>query len=60
LEKGRTYVLSGESDITRVLQFDKLTIPGIRNAQDALDAGKVAPKDMSLAELTHYIERRWK
>ncbi len=55
LEKGRTYVLSGDSDITRVMQFESLIIPGIRNAQDALDSGKVAPKDMNLAELSHYI-----
>ncbi|HEY9713645.1 MAG TPA: LptF/LptG family permease, partial [Chroococcales cyanobacterium] len=48
LQKGRTYVLSGSSDITRILQFEKLVIPGIKNAQMALDSGKVSPKDMNM------------
>jgi lipopolysaccharide export system permease protein len=55
LEKGRTYVLSGSSDITRILQFQKLVIPGIKNAQQALESGKVSPKDMNMLELTHYL-----
>jgi lipopolysaccharide export system permease protein len=55
LEKGRTYVLAGDSDITRIMQFDKLSIPGIKNAQKALDAQKVAPKDMSMGELADYM-----
>ena len=56
LEKGRTYALAGDSDITRILQFDKLVIPGIKNAQTALDTQRVAPKDMSIAELGKYID----
>jgi lipopolysaccharide export system permease protein len=56
LNKGRTYVLSGDSDITRILRFDQLVIPGVRNAQEALDSTKVAPKDMSMIELMHYID----
>jgi len=55
LQKGRTYVLSNESDITRILQFQKLVIPGVKNAQAALEAGKVVPKDMNMLELWHYI-----
>ncbi|MFN8655909.1 MAG: LptF/LptG family permease [Candidatus Obscuribacterales bacterium] len=56
LEKGRTYVLSGDSDITRILQFDNLVIPGIKNAQQALDSQKIAPKDMNIMELGNYIQ----
>jgi lipopolysaccharide export system permease protein len=56
LEKGRTYALSSESDVTRVLQFQKLIIPGVKNAQAALEAGKVVPKDMNMQELWHYIQ----
>lgn len=56
LQKGRTYVLAGDSDITRILKFDSLTIPGVKNAQDAIDIQKVAPKDMSIVELANYLE----
>jgi lipopolysaccharide export system permease protein len=56
LEKGRTYILSGDSDITRIMQFNKLTIPGIKNAQNALNAGSVVPKDMNMMELWKYIQ----
>lgn len=56
LKQGRTYVLAGDSDITRILKFDKLVIPGIKNAQKALDTQKVAPKDMSIGELHEYME----
>jgi lipopolysaccharide export system permease protein len=56
LEKGRTYVLSGSSDITRILQFEKLVLPGVKNAQAALETGKVAPKDMNMLELWGYIK----
>jgi lipopolysaccharide export system permease protein len=56
LNKGRSYVLSGDSDITRIVQFDRLTIPGIKNAQQALETQKVAPKDMSMGELGQYID----
>jgi lipopolysaccharide export system permease protein len=56
LEKGRTYVLSGSSDITRILQFDKLVIPGIKNIQTALDSGKQSPKEMNMFELMGYID----
>lgn len=56
LEKGRTYMLAGDSDITRIMQFDKLSMPGIKNAQQALDTQKVAPKDMSMAELAQYMQ----
>ena len=56
LEKGRSYALAGDSDVTRILKFDKLVIPGIQNAQKALDTGKVPPKDMSIGELSAYME----
>ncbi len=56
LEKGRTYVLAGDSDITRIMQFDKLTIPGVLNAQSAMEAQKVMPKDMSMSELKAYMD----
>lgn len=56
LEKGRTYILSGDSDITRIMQFHRLTIPGIKNAQNALNASSVVPKDMNMLELWHYIQ----
>ncbi|MBY0356575.1 MAG: LptF/LptG family permease [Candidatus Obscuribacterales bacterium] len=56
LEQGRTYVLAGDSDITRILKFDKLVIPGIQNAQKALDTQKVPPKDMSISELSAYMD----
>ena len=56
LEKGRTYALAGDSDVTRILKFDKLVIPGIQNAQKALDVQKVPPKDMSIGELSAYME----
>jgi lipopolysaccharide export system permease protein len=56
LEQGRTYALAGDSDITRILQFEKLTIPGIKNAQQALETQKVAPKDMSIKQLWDYME----
>jgi len=55
LEKGRTYVLAGNSDITRIMQFQKLIIPGVNNAQQALDSGHVVPKDMNMQELWSYI-----
>lgn len=54
LHNGRTYVLSGQSDIARILQFEKLVLPGIKNAQQALDI-KVSPKDMNMFELANYI-----
>jgi lipopolysaccharide export system permease protein len=56
LSGGRTYVLSGQSDITRILQFDKLVIPGIKDAQTALDMGRVSPKEMNIGELGNYIQ----
>jgi lipopolysaccharide export system permease protein len=56
LEKGRTYVLAGDSDITRILQFEKLVIPGISQAKDLLESQKVPPKDMNLGELQHHMD----
>ena len=56
LNNGRTYALSGTSDVTRILKFDKLVIPGIKNAQEVLDTGRVAPKEMNMIELTHYMD----
>jgi lipopolysaccharide export system permease protein len=56
LAHGRTYVLSGNSDITRILKFDKLVIPGIKDAQTALDTGKISPKEMNMWELYHYLQ----
>lgn len=56
LEKGRTYVLAGDSDITRILQFQKLVLPNAQNAEAALKNGKVSPKDMNIAELWQYLK----
>jgi len=56
LHKGRTYVLSGDSDITRIMQFNKLTLPGMTNIANAMECQKVAPKDMNMVELKKYIE----
>ncbi len=56
LEKGRTYVLAGDSDITRIMKFENLVVPGIKNAQSLLQTQKVAPKDMSISELTAYMD----
>ncbi len=56
LDKGRTYVLSGDSDLTRILQFDELTIPGIKSVQTALDTGPVSPKEMNMLELKAHID----
>ncbi len=56
LRSGRTYVLSGDTDITRVLKFDKLVIPGVKSAQTLLDTQKVPPKDMSIHELATHME----
>jgi lipopolysaccharide export system permease protein len=56
LKDGRTYVISSNSDITRILQFDKLVIPGIKNATKALENNKVSPKDMNMFELWNYME----
>ncbi len=56
LQKGRTYVLAGDSDVTRIMKFDSLVIPGVNSAQNALTAQKVAPKDMSINELGNYLE----
>lgn len=55
LDKGRTYVLSGDSDITRIMRFDKLTIPGMKHVQDALKSSNVSPKEMNMTELSHYV-----
>lgn len=56
LSKGRTYVLAGDSDITRIMRFDNLTIPGIKNAQKALENSTVSPKEMNMPELSRYID----
>lgn len=56
LNKGRTYVLSGDSDITRIMRFDKLVIPGIKNAQKALDNSTVSPKEMNMLELGRHVD----
>lgn len=56
LERGRTYVLAGDSDTTRVLKFDKLVIPGVKNAQNLLEHQKIPPKDMSILELASHID----
>ncbi len=55
LNKGRTYVVSGDSDITRIMRFDNLTIPGIKNAQRALNNGNISPKEMNMFELGRYV-----
>lgn len=55
LNKGRNYVIGSDSDITRVVQFENLLIPGIANAQQLLDLQKVAPKDMSMMDLKNYM-----
>lgn len=56
LNKGRTYVLAGNSDITRILQFERLVIPGIKNAQKVLETGRISPKEMNMIELWNYIQ----
>lgn len=56
LNDGRTYVLSGNSDITRILQFDNLLLPGVKNVQTALETGKVSPKEMNMWQLGQYID----
>lgn len=56
LMNGRTYVLSGESDVTRVLRFDKLVIPGLGTVQKVMETGKVSPKEMNMLELGHYLD----
>jgi lipopolysaccharide export system permease protein len=56
LKKGRTYALSGDSDITRIMQFKDLTLPGIKNAQKALESSAVSPKEMNMLELNHYVD----
>jgi lipopolysaccharide export system permease protein len=56
LQKGRSYMLAGDSDITRIVQFDKLRIPGITNAQQLLEKQTVAPKDMNMMELWQYMD----
>jgi lipopolysaccharide export system permease protein len=55
LSKGRNYALSGDSDITRILQFKTLVIPGIKNAQKALESSEVTPKEMNMFELSNYV-----
>lgn len=55
LSQGRNYALSGDSDITRILQFKTLVIPGIKNAQKALDSSDVSPKEMNMIELSNYV-----
>jgi lipopolysaccharide export system permease protein len=55
LNKGRTYAVSGDSDITRILQFKNLVIPGIHNAQKALESSNVTPKEMNMLELGNYV-----
>ena len=56
LREGRTYVLAGNSDITRILQFKTLKLPGIQNVQKIMDTGKVVPKEMNMWELGNYIK----
>jgi len=56
LDKGRTYVLSGDSDITRIMRFDNLTIPGMKNVQAALQTSNISPKEMNMMELSHYVD----
>jgi lipopolysaccharide export system permease protein len=55
LHKGRTYVLAGDSDITRIMQFDSLRLPGVLNATKALENHAISPKDMNMAELANYM-----
>jgi lipopolysaccharide export system permease protein len=55
LREGRTYALAGDSDITRILQFKTLIIPGIKNAQAALESNSVSPKEMNMIELSNYV-----
>lgn len=56
LENGRSYALNSKSDITRILQFEKLKLPGVKNAQKVLDSGNIKPKEMNMWELSNYIE----
>lgn len=56
LNNGRTYAVSGTSDVTRILQFEKLRIPGIQNAQKLMEAGHIQPTEMNMWELGSYID----
>src|SRR5271163_2113324 len=56
LSQGREYAVSGDSDITRILQFKTLVIPGIHNAQKALESSNVTPKEMNMVELANYVD----
>jgi lipopolysaccharide export system permease protein len=56
LSQGREYAVSGDSDITRILQFKTLVIPGIHNAQKALESSNVTPKEMNMVELGNYVD----
>jgi lipopolysaccharide export system permease protein len=56
LSQGRNYALSGDSDITRILQFKTLVIPGIKNAQKALVSSEISPKEMNMFELARYVD----
>ncbi len=56
LSEGRTYVLAGNSDITRILQFKKLTLPGVQNVSKVMETGKQNPKEMNMWELGKYID----
>ncbi|MCA9804992.1 MAG: LptF/LptG family permease, partial [Cyanobacteria bacterium HKST-UBA02] len=55
LEKGRTYVVDASSDITRILQFQRLRIPGVKNAQKLMESGTVLPTEMNMWELGAHI-----
>jgi lipopolysaccharide export system permease protein len=56
LDKGRNYVLSDSSDVTRIMEFSHMIIPGVENAQKLLETSTVLPKDMNMFELGNYIE----
>ncbi|MBK9144326.1 MAG: LptF/LptG family permease [Candidatus Melainabacteria bacterium] len=55
LERGRTYVVDASSDITRILQFQRLRIPGVKNAQKLMESGTVLPTEMNMWELGAHI-----
>ncbi|MEZ4542382.1 MAG: LptF/LptG family permease [Cyanobacteriota/Melainabacteria group bacterium] len=39
-----------------MLQFEKLRIPGIQNAQKLMEAGHIQPTEMNMWELGSYID----
>lgn len=56
LEQGRSYCINAKSDIAQILQFQKLKIPGAKNASKVLESNQIKPKEMNMIELSNYID----